>query len=389
MLLLLPLSLAAAYWHTLAAMWRRWFPAWGRTDLNLYHRMVDGESYYTHGPLMVLVSLVLAILLIRYTRIAVQPRGRLGGSVLAGSLLVHLVGGLARVNFVSAFSLIGALVGLILLLWGVSALRRLWFAVAILVFMVPLPEVTIADLNFRLKIFAADGGVRLANLVGVIAVRSGNQAFLEGDKSLVIANVCNGLRTLISLLAFGALYAYVCRLRGTWRIVLFLLTLPVAVVANAVRVVGLIVLADRFGVEAATGWFHDVSGLMIFAIALGMMFGLEKLILRIQLLRGRSGAVAPLFHEVRRGEGDRRQWSRLQAPLARRGAAAAALLLLLTGGISWHLHRTVSPSSQAGLLKEVLPDRLRVNGRLLRGHERSLDQRALALLETPDYLYRR
>ena len=81
--------------------------------------------------------------------------------------------------------------------------------------MVPLPEVSIAHLNFRLKMLAADWGVRLVNLTGILAERDGNRVFLEGDKSLVIANVCNGLRTLITVIAFGALYAYVC---PPWRV---------------------------------------------------------------------------------------------------------------------------------------------------------------------------
>jgi len=51
--------------------------------------------------------------------------------------------------------------------------------------MVPLPEVSISNLNFRLKMIAADWGVRLANVVGIICERSGNWVYLEGGKNLV------------------------------------------------------------------------------------------------------------------------------------------------------------------------------------------------------------
>ena len=224
-------ALAAAFGYNFAEMWLRWFPNWRNTRASLYDRIVGGEGYYTHGPLVPLVSLLILVLLVRHTKVPVRPSRRTGGVVLSLSILLHLVSSLARVNFVSGFAFIGVLTGLVLMLWGWRALRRLWFPIAFLVFMVPLPEISIAQLNFRLKMLASDWGVALANLFGVIVERSGNQVFLEGDKTMVIANVCNGLRTLISVMAFGALYAYVCRLRGGWRLFLFAMSVPIAVVS--------------------------------------------------------------------------------------------------------------------------------------------------------------
>jgi exosortase len=257
--LLLGAALVAAFGHNFAEMWLRWFPAWHRTSLGLYERIVEGESYYTHGPLVPPVSLIIVLLLIRHTRVPVRPWRVTGFAVVAMSLLLHLTACLARVNFASAFAFIGVLVGLVLVLWGGKALRRLWFPIVLLIFMVPLPEISIAQLNFRLKMFAANWGVELSNAIGVAAERIGNRVLLEGDKDLVIANVCNGLRTLISLLAFGTIYAYVCRLRGLWRIGLFAMTVPVAVASNTIRVVSLILVADRWDVQTATGWYHDAS----------------------------------------------------------------------------------------------------------------------------------
>ena len=68
------------------------------------------------------------------------------------------------------------------------ALRRLWFPLALLLFMVPLPEVTIADLNFHLKMLATDWGVALASRFGAVAERMGNRVLLREGKMLVVAN---------------------------------------------------------------------------------------------------------------------------------------------------------------------------------------------------------
>jgi len=376
--LLLAVGFAVAYAHTFSEMWQRWFPAWRRTNLGLYDRLMEGESYYTHGPLVPLVSLLTAVILIRHTRVPCRGRPVLGGLVLGASLLLHLTACFARVNFVSAFSLIGVLAGLVLMLWG-----------AFLAFMVPLPEVSIAQLNFRLKMWAAEAGVWLANLLGVLAERSGNQVFLEGGKHLVIANVCNGLRTLISLVAFGAMYAYVCKLRGIWRIILFGLSVPVAVVSNSVRIVALILVAHVWDAETATGLFHDVSGLMIYALAFGLMFGLEHLILALHAWVGRPVPVRPLFDGIRRDPDDDRQWPRL---VRAAGGVAGWVAVVLVGGSAagavW-LARATPPVWTGQVARKALPERLRVDGQTLVGYDMEMDERTLTILETRDYLLRR
>jgi len=385
---LLAVGLIAAFAHNFWEMWHRWFPAWRNRRWSLYDRFVEGESYYTHGPLVLVVSLLIVILLIRHTRIPARPSRRAGWIVLGLGLLVHLASCLARINFISCFAFIGVLAGLILLLWGTAALRRLWFPLAFLAFMVPLPEVSIAQLNFRLKMIAANWGVALANAAGVITERSGNRVFLQGEKSLVIANICNGLRTLISLLAFGALYAYVCRLRGLWRIGLFAMSVPVAVVSNSLRIVALIVVADVWTVEAATGAFHDASGLMIFVLAFGLMFGLERLVLGVRRLVGVPAKVVPLFDGVLRTDADASQWPRLVRAGAGRAGGVAAVVVCLGAGGAWWLNRSVPTAWNEQMAAKALPKSLKVDGQVWRGFDRPLDARTLTVLETSDYVNR-
>jgi len=390
--ILLLAGLVAAYANTFAEMWVRWFPAWHHTTEGLYDRLVGGESYYTHGPLVPLVSLIVGWLLIRHTRIALRPSRVAGAAVLGVSLLVHLASCLARVNFISGFSLIGALAGLVLLFWGAGALRRLWFPLALLAFMVPLPEVMIANLNLWLKMRAADIGVGVANVLGIAIERARdrpNEVLLEDNKTLVIANVCNGLRTIISLLAFGALYAYVSRLRGLWRLGLFAMSVPVAVVSNSLRIVALIVVADIWDEKVATGWFHDVSGLLIYVLAFSMMFGLERLVLAARRLVGRPATVLPLFHGVLRGTEDEPQWPLLASAVSGRTAWATVILILLAAGGAWAMNMRVPPVWNQAMAGKSMPRTLEIDGRRLYGYDLALDERTLTILETTDYLYRR
>src|SRR5262249_43448160 len=121
-----------------------------------------------------------------------------GWGVLAGSLLYHLLSVFARVSFVSGFALIGALLGLLLIWGGWPLLRAYALPVIFLVFMVPLPEVWIAGLNFKLKILAGHGALWVTrNIFGVPAVIDGSYLFLSPDpvtgeaKTLIVENVCS------------------------------------------------------------------------------------------------------------------------------------------------------------------------------------------------------
>jgi len=418
-------AVAAAFWGSFVHLWLRWFPAWGDARLGVYERLVEGESYYTHGPLVPLVSVLIAWLLVRHTRLAAAACPRWGWPAVAAAVVLHWLGVLSRVNFVSEVAFVGLVAAVVLLLWGPRVLGRLWFAIAFLLFMVPLPEVTIANLNFRLKMIAADWGVTLAEWLGIAAERDGPTVVLAGGKRLVVANVCNGLRTLISLLAFGALYAYICRLRGLWRVGLFLAAVPMAVVCNAVRIASLIVVAQVWGVRIATGWWHDTSGLLIFALAFWLMFGVERLTLAVRRWVGRPARVEPLFANVRRGvprdagvspalcapcvkplednkpplplrAGKMPARHEGETPSARAGGTPSArtawrvlAVMTLTAAGAWWLGRPDFAAADNDLLAAAIPEQLAVAGTVWNGEPCQLTERELTILEGPSYVYRR
>ncbi len=383
-------ALAAAFAHTFGEMLIRWYPAWNRAGISsVYQGVTGGESYYTHGPLVPLVSIIILLLLVKKTKIAVRPRPLLGAIVLIASILIHIAASFARINFISGFAFIGILAGMVLALWGVGALRRLWFPLLFLTFMVPLPEVSIAQLNFRLKFIAADWGVSLVKLTGVLVERIGNRVFLEGDKSLVIANVCNGLRTLISVMAFGALYAYICTLRGLWKPVLFVMSVPVAVVSNAFRIASLILVAHIWDVDAATGWYHDFSGLMILVMAYLLMFGLEKLILRLYAVCGKPVERRPLMADCRRGPEDENQAGRLWDAMHSASGLMVVILLIVMAPLALRLQKQQPPLNMENMVSNVLPEQVQLAGDDWFGYDLEMDKKSLVILETEDAAYRR
>ncbi len=370
-------------------MWvYHWFPAWGRSGLGLYDRLVEGESYYTHAPLVPIFSLGMGYLLVRYAKISIRPRPILGGLVLAVSLLVQLAACFVGVQFVQGFAFIGVVVGLVLLLWGANALRRLWFPIAMLLFMMPLPPMAIAQLNFRLKMVAADWGVAIASAAGMPVERLGAKLLIGAHKEMVVGNVCSGLRTLISLLGFGAVYVYICKLRGWWRAGLFAATLPVAIVSNCIRITSLIVVAYLWDVKTATGVFHDISGFLVFVSAFLLMFGMEHVILWARAAVGRPAKIVEILDGMQRND-DRGQLRRLAQTAAGWPGIVAIIILALSSAGVYRISGGATQTTSTSVIREGIPSTLLAGSHEYSSQDTELDETTLTILQTSDYVMRR
>lgn len=140
----------------------------------MYDRWMVTGSYYSHGPLVPLICAFL-IWQQRAKLAAMHYKGtRLGWIFLLSGLFVHLVSSLWQVYFSSGFSLLLTVAGVVLLFLGRRFLRQAWFSLAFLVFMIPLPEVLISNLSFRLKLFAASIATFAVNRMGIPAMRQGS-----------------------------------------------------------------------------------------------------------------------------------------------------------------------------------------------------------------------
>ena len=253
-----------------------------RTLLQLAEVWRSNDSY-SHGPLVPLVSLAIAWLNRERLRTApARPDPR--GLVLVALACVLLVVGMrADVFTIEGWSIVIMAFGLALTFLGTARTRVLAFPIAYLAFMLTFPPVLVNQLSFALKEITVAFSTRLAEGLGVLLRRDGMSLFVAGGE-LRVENPCSGLRSLIALLATGAVFAYLQP--GSWwrRTLLFLSAIPVAMVANVVRITLLLLVAHYVGIPQATGKFHDWTGVLLYAVALG------GLLLVRHLLRPRTAS---------------------------------------------------------------------------------------------------
>ena len=96
------------------------------------------------------------------------------------------------------------------------------------------------------------------------------------NASLEVADACSGIRSLVSYLMLGSLFAYLMHAPFTRKLFLVMLTVPFAFLANLFRVTGTGVLAHFFGNKVAQGFLHEFSGMVTFLLGLIMIMAVYR-----------------------------------------------------------------------------------------------------------------
>jgi len=254
--------LILTYVPTFIWMWDRWFAA---------------ESYYGHGILIPFVSLY--VLWQRRTMLKRENENYEDVGLIFVSLgvLLHCVCALLKVYFVSGFSFVITLYGLVLFFFGKKVTKNLIFPIFFLLAMVPLPLVLVGNLIVKLKLIAMQGSVLLLNRTGFPSILDGSLIRMA-DSFISVGAPCSGLRSLISLLTLGVIFASLMK-NSFWRRGIFIITaVPIAIGCNVLRLTMLAIVNDLYGEKAASGFFHDFSGFLVFAFAFIGLFLVGKML---------------------------------------------------------------------------------------------------------------
>ena len=215
-------------------------------------------------------------------RVSVEPWWPGLGLFLFG-LMQLLIGFLGTEFFTMRSSLVVTLAGMTLFFFGKRLFAAMLLPLGYLLFMVPLPYIIYDMIAFPLKLFVTRVSIAALKLMGVVVMREGNIIMLPLT-TLEVADACSGIRSLISLLALAVAYAFFLHITPMKRAVLILSAIPIAISANALRVIGTGLLAQYWGARAAEGFFHEFAGMAVFMVAIALMIAFGSL-----LSRGKGG----------------------------------------------------------------------------------------------------
>lgn len=228
------------------------------------------DANYSHG-LLILPLVGYFVWTRRGVLAETERKPAVSGLVLVlVSLSVLLVGTAGVEFFLMRTSALGVAVGSLLFLAGWRWLRVLAFPIALSVLLVPLPPVVFYQIAFPLQVMATKFGVAILQLTHIPVLREGN-VILLAQTTLEVTEACSGIRSLLSLFALAVLYGYFTTPGNTQRIVIALSSIPIAIVANGLRIAGTGIAAQYVGPGAATGFFHTFSGWTVFMTSFVML----------------------------------------------------------------------------------------------------------------------
>ena len=232
-----------------------------------------------HGPIILAVSLWL-LYNHRHALAALpaQPAWGLGLPLLLVGLVFYALGRSQSFLGLEVGSQILLLCALTLGFLGKRALRLIWFPLFFLAFMTPLPEVLVADVTAPLKSAVSTVSAHLLYALGYPVSRAG-VILNVGQYQLLVADACAGLNSMFTLEALGLLYMNLMQYTSVARnVALSILVIPIAFLANVVRVIVLVLVTYHFGDAAGQGFVHSFAGMVLFLVGLVLVLFTDYLL---------------------------------------------------------------------------------------------------------------
>jgi exosortase len=254
------------YWSTVGGLVKQWWT----------------DSDYSHGFIVVIFA---GYLLWRsreqWKQTEIRPSVA-GLPWIAFAMATLILGTFGAELFLARVSFVLLLGGLVVYFLGWKMLRAVAAPWAVLFLMIPLPVIVFNEIALPLQFLASKLAGNTLDLLGVPALREGNVITLPSI-SLNVVEACSGIRSLMALITLAIFYGLLMEKRVWVRTILVVLAIPLAVGINSLRIVGSGLLGQNFGKQYAEGFFHEFSGLVVFAatlVALVLLHALAKLGLR-------------------------------------------------------------------------------------------------------------
>ena len=257
---------------------------WSVTYYPVYPILVKtwlDKSDNSHGALVPLVALYLIWRKWPALQSAEVSTSMWGLFLLAGSLCVYLLSFLGAVAYTMNLAMVISVSGIVLYLFGSQVFKILWFPLLFLIFMIPIPESLENLVSFPLQLWATQISADLISLFSIPVYREGNMLYFEHSQ-LEVAEACSGLRAISSLVMLSSLFASIMSIRWSFKAVILFSAIPIALIANVVRISGTGFLAHYWGSEMAFGFMHQFSGIVVFVFGLVLMLLVVSLIQRVE-----------------------------------------------------------------------------------------------------------
>lgn len=172
--------------------------------------------------------------------------------------------------------LFGVFMAILYAKFGLRVMAREWFPLLYLAFVIPPPNTLLSQLTAPLKEFVSWAATSALAAFGLPVAREGVTIFVA-QYQLLVEDACSGMNSIVGLTAVSLLYIYLVRGSNIlYSIALTVLVIPIAIVANILRIMVLILLTYYAGNDVAQGFLHFTAGIFLFAVAILCVFAIDR-----------------------------------------------------------------------------------------------------------------
>jgi exosortase len=235
-----------------------------------------------HGPII----LAAGLWLLWRKRAELEAQGQAGhplitAALLLSSLAVYVAGRAFDFITLEVAGLYGVGLAILHANFGLRALSRQLFPLLFLALVIPPPASVLTALTAPLKVFVSTAAANILHAAGLPIARQG-VVIMVGPYQLLVEDACSGMNSIIGLIAISLLYIYLMHgSRLLYWIFLASMAIPIAIVANIMRIMVLVLLTYFFGDAVGQGFAHMAAGIFLFGVALCMVFGCDQLMSRL------------------------------------------------------------------------------------------------------------
>jgi exosortase D (VPLPA-CTERM-specific) len=222
----------------------------------------------------------------------------IGLGIVVLGIALRAIGTLSTAITVERYAFLVVTYGLVLSLVGTTIFRRLWAPLALLIFMIPLPEYLTGALTLDLQLISSRLGVAVIRAAGISVFLEGNVVDL-GTMQLQVAEACSGLRYLFPLMTLSFLIAYLFNGPLWKRTLIFLVSIPITILMNSLRIGVIGITVEYWGPRMAEGVLHDFEGWLVFMVSTALVVLTAFLLSRIGASRTRWSEAFQVLLPVR------------------------------------------------------------------------------------------
>ncbi len=230
---------------------------------------------YSHGFLVIPLSLFIIWSKKEILKKVSRNPSISGLFLILFSLVVYIAAYYAEIATVASFSLVSLIAGMIIYYFGFSMLKELAFPVTFLLFMIPVPAQIYASLTLPLQLFVSSISSSISSAIGIPVFRDGNIIQIP-EHTLQVVTACSGLRSMVSLMALGAVFGFFSLRSNLLKTILFLAGIPISIFVNFIRIFLMILAFHYFDFDLTKESIHTLFGVAIYILALIAVFAVQK-----------------------------------------------------------------------------------------------------------------